>query len=28
LQVGGAIVGGLLAGLLSDRGSNNSNDWN
>jgi hypothetical protein len=28
LQVGGAIVGGLLASLLSDRGSNNSRDWN
>jgi hypothetical protein len=27
LQVGGAIVGGLLASLLSDRGSNNSRDW-
>jgi hypothetical protein len=32
LQVGGAIVGGLLASLLSDRGSNgsgsnNSGDW-
>ncbi|MGD0503789.1 MAG: TIM44-like domain-containing protein [Steroidobacteraceae bacterium] len=27
LQVGGAIVGGLLANLLSDRGSNNSGDW-
>jgi predicted lipid-binding transport protein (Tim44 family) len=28
LQVGGAIVGGLLASLLSDRGSDNSRDWN
>ena len=28
LQVGGAIVGGLLASLLSDRGSNGSGDWN
>jgi predicted lipid-binding transport protein (Tim44 family) len=28
LQVGGAIVGGLLASLLSDRGSDNSSDWN
>jgi hypothetical protein len=28
LQVGAAIVGGLLASLLSDRGSNNSRDWN
>jgi hypothetical protein len=28
LQVGGAIVGGLLASLLSDRGSNSSGDWN
>jgi predicted lipid-binding transport protein (Tim44 family) len=28
LQVGGAIVGGLLASLLSDRGSANSRDWN
>jgi predicted lipid-binding transport protein (Tim44 family) len=27
LQVGSAIVGGLLASLLSDRGSNNSRDW-
>ena len=27
LQVGGAIVGGLLASLLSDRGSSNSRDW-
>jgi predicted lipid-binding transport protein (Tim44 family) len=27
LQVGGALVGGLLASLLSDRGSNNSRDW-
>jgi predicted lipid-binding transport protein (Tim44 family) len=28
LQVGGAIVGGLLASLLSERGSDNSRDWN
>ncbi len=27
LQVGGAIVGGLLASLLSDRGTGNSSDW-
>jgi predicted lipid-binding transport protein (Tim44 family) len=27
LQVGGAIVGGLLANLLSDRGSDDSGDW-
>jgi hypothetical protein len=27
LQVGGAIVGGLLANLLSDRGSDQSGDW-
>ncbi|MGD0492864.1 MAG: TIM44-like domain-containing protein [Steroidobacteraceae bacterium] len=27
LQVGGAIVGGLLASLLSDRGSDHSGDW-
>jgi predicted lipid-binding transport protein (Tim44 family) len=27
LQIGGAIVGGLLASLLSDRGSDNSRDW-
>lgn len=28
LQVGGAIVGGLLASLLSERGSDSSRDWN
>lgn len=28
LQVGGAVVGGLLASLLSERGSNSSRDWN
>jgi hypothetical protein len=28
LQVGGAIVGGLLANLLSDRGSDDRGNWN
>ena len=28
LQVGGALVGGLLASLLSERGSDSSRDWN